>query len=450
MCHIKSFKLMVWLLVSLWLSLSLMACSDTTTTTSVALPATVAPTGVTTPVTVRWSYWGSDAEVEINKKIATQFEKLNPGIKIEHIFVPFEQYFDKVQKEWNGPKAPDVMYLNTIPNYASLGLLENIEPYIQRDKALVNLDDIYPRLLNTFRYNGSLYGLPRDNDTKVIYYNKRLFDEAGVPYPQQGWSWNDLRNAALKLTKKDAAGQIVQYGYGFELKTWWRLWVYQNGGKLYDDFSPPNPPAKLLLNTPEAATAIQFWADLINVDHVAPPPDQMQTSNQLNDLFTQGKIAMVFGGHGKVKVFDEAQHLNWDVVGLPGDKLRVNNVGGAGYTISKFSPNKEAAWTFIRYLQGVEGQALYVGSGLIVAARRSVREATLFNHRQNYNTQVFMDESEQGMPNPQFVRSPEIDKLLDDALVPVFEGKRKAAEVLAELPAKVDPLLADAAKGANK
>lgn len=444
MFYTRQSRMGIWFIVVLMVSLGLAACGEATPT-----PVPLSPTPTKTPqaVTLRWSYWGSDAEVAINKKIATQFESLNPGVKIEQVFVPFEQYFDKLTSEWNGPKAPDVIYLNTIPNYASLGLIENLEPYVQRDKDKVNLEDIYPNLLNTFRYNGALYGLPRDNDTKVIYYNKKLFDDAKVPYPKQAWNWQDLRNAALKLTKKDEAGNTVQYGYAFELKTWWRQWVYQNGGKLFDDFTPPNPPTKLLLNTPEAAEAIQFWADLINQDKVAPPPSEMQTSNQLNDLFIQSKAAMVFGGHGKVKVFDDTPGLNWDVVGLPGNKKRVNNVGGAGYTISKFSANKEAAWNFIRYLQGVEGQALYVGTGLIVAARRSVREAEFFTRRQNYNTQVFTEEAEIGIPNPQFVRSPEVDKIMDDALASVFEGKRKAAEVLAELPAKVDPILAESGKG---
>ncbi len=426
-----------WMVVLSLLSVGLVACGDPTATP----PPTVAPTKAAQLVTLRWSYWGSDSEVEVNKKIATQFERANPGIKIEHVFVPFEQYFDKLKTEWASSKAPDVMFLSTIPNYAALGYVENLEPYIQRDKERLNLEDFYPRLLDTFRFNGALHGLPRDNDTKVVYYNKKMFEAAGVAYPKQGWSWNDLRSAALKLTKKDAAGNITQYGYAFELKTWWRLWVYQNGGKLYNDFVAPNPPTKLLLNTPEAAEAIQFWADLINVDKVAPPASQMQTSGALNDLFRQSKVAMVFGGHGKVKVFDDAQNLNWDVVGLPGNKKYVNNIGGAGYTISKGSANKEAAWKFLSYLEGVEGQALYVGTGLIVAARRSVREANVFTRRQNYDAQVFIQESENGTANPQFYRSPDADKIMDDALAPVFEGQRKATEVLTELPAKVEAVL---------
>lgn len=83
---------------------------------------------------------------------------------------------------------------------------------------------------------------------------------------------------------------------------------------------------------------------------------------------------------------------------------------------------------------------------VIVAARRSVWEEQLFNRRQNYNTQVFIDESEIGVVNPQFYRAPEIDQLIDDALAAVFEGKRAATSILAELNARVEPILAEAAK----
>ncbi|HEX2913353.1 MAG TPA: sugar ABC transporter substrate-binding protein [Chloroflexia bacterium] len=439
--------LSVSLITLLLLSVLLAACGEATPTPARPTVTTPGNTTVVQPVTLRWSYWGSDAEVQVNKRIAAQFESLNPNIKIEHVFVPFEQYFDKVKNEWNGSKAPDIMFLSTIPNYAASGILENLQPYLDRDKNNFDLNDFYPNLLNTFKYKGALYGLPRDNDTKVIYYNKRLFLDSGVPFPKQNWTWKDLREAALKLTKSDPGGNIMQYGLAFELKTWWRLWVYQNGGELFNEFSAPNPPSKLLLNSPEAAEAIQFWADLINVDKVTPRASEMQTSDMLNNLFTKGKVAMVFGGHGKVKIFDEVQNLDWDIVGLPGQKKRVNNAGGAGYTISAFSPNKEAAWTFVRYLEGLQGQALYVGTGLIVAARRSVREDSLFLRRQNYNAQVFIDEAELGRVNPQYIGAPEVDKIMDDALAPVFEGKQKAADVLAQLPNQVEPVLKKAGSG---
>lgn len=431
------------------LGVMLEACDANSTSPTPSSTIISSPTAVktSTPVTLRWSYWGSDEEVEINKKIAAQFEKLHPEIKIEHLFVPFEQYFDKFKADWAGEKAPDVMFLSGIPNYAVSGLLENLDPYIQRDKAAFNLDDFYPNLLATFRYNGSLYGLPRDNDTKVIYYNKKMFDEANIPYPQPGWTWDALRSVAKKLVKRDASGNITRYGYAYEVKTWWRLWVYQNGGELYNDFSAPNPPTRFVLNSPQAAEAIQYWADMINLDQSVPPPSQLQTSGSLNDLFKQEKVAMVFGGHGKVKVFESVPSLTWDVVGLPAGKKRVNNAGGAGYTISKNSANKEAAWTFVRYLEGLEGQALYVGTGLIVGARRSVREDKLFVRRVEYTSQVFIEESELGKVNPQFYRAPEIDKIIDDSLAPVFEGKKTAAVALAELPAKVQPILEQAASG---
>src|SRR5262249_19039048 len=145
------------------------------------------------------------------------------------------------------------------------GLLEDLDAYIARDG--VELTDFYPALLEQFRFEGHYYGLPRDNDTKVIYYNRDAFDQAGVPYPQAAWTWGVLRQAAIRVTRARA----LRYGFGFEAGHWWRLWVWQNGGDIVDDVYRPS---RVTLNPPEAAEAIDFLAGLVTRDRVTPPLDQ--------------------------------------------------------------------------------------------------------------------------------------------------------------------------------
>ena len=152
-----------------------------------------------------------------HKQVADAFMKEHPEIKIETWNAPWDDYFTKIQALWasGDPKAvPDIAFLWPTPKYAAEGVLENLDPYIQ--KSGYDLNDYWGGLLESAKYNGSVYGLPRDNEVNVLYYNKDLFDKAGVKYPDENWTWDDLLAAAEKLTVKDAGGKVTQYALAME------------------------------------------------------------------------------------------------------------------------------------------------------------------------------------------------------------------------------------------
>ncbi len=424
---------------------TLTACGDSTPIPATTVP-TVAPNFTKTPVvgnpanpvTITWAFWGDEAEIAINDRLAKQFEAQYPGVRVKIIYDAWNKYFDRVRTEWVGDKAPDVMFLDNVPTWAGReGILEKIQPLIDRDK--LDTNDFYPGLLDLFRYEKTLYGLPRDNDTKVLYVNLDMLREAGLKTPEAGWTWQDLRSMAQKLTKRDPQGNISQYGFAFE-PGWWRLWVWQNGAELYDSFNAPLPPTKLLLNNKAASDALQFYADLINVDKVTPPPDKMSSGDDIATLFSQGKLAMAFGNHTNIPVYGKVNGLRWDVVPLPAGKKRANVLGGAGYAIHKNSTHKEEAWAFVKWLTGPIGQALFSDTGIMVPARKSVRENNLFLRQLAYNSSVFLQETELGVPYPEFLLSHDVDGLMDEMLKPVWQGKATAAEVVAKMPASIEPI----------
>lgn len=443
--NLGSPRLVVLLLSSLLLSGILGACGGTPTSaplpTAIPTKTPTPPAKVTETVTLKWSFWGDASEIEIKNRVRKQFEAEYPNIKIEMITDNWSDYFNRLRNEWVGDKAPDVMFLDNIPTWAGQGYLENINPLIERDK--LDTTDFYKGLLDMFRYNGALYGLPRDNDTKVIYVNKELLKDAGIELPKAGWSWQDLREAARKLTKRDASGNVTQYGFAFE-PNWWRLWVWQNGGALYDNFSPPMPPTKLLLDSPEGIEAMQFWADLINIDKVTPSFAEMNSGDKIAELFKTRKLAMAFGNHSQVALYGQTMGLKWDVVPLPAAKKRVNILGGAGYVMSKSSKHKEEAWTFLKWLTGPVGQAIFADTGVMVPSRKSVREDNIYLRQQPYNTKVFLEETELGQPYPEFLLSAKVDSILNEQLQPIWEGKSKAQEVLPKLAGMIEPVFTEA------
>jgi multiple sugar transport system substrate-binding protein len=393
--------------------------------------ANAAPT-----TTISWSVWGNDWELEIDRRVARTFESENPSIKVQIVHRPWEAYFTWLEAQWQSGTAPDVMFLSNVRGYATTGQLAPLDSYLQADR--FDLPDFYPRLLDLFNYQGSYYGLPRDNDTKVIYYNRTLFADAGLPPPRPGWTWTDLRNAANRLVRRDAVGRPLVYGFAFESALWWRMWVWQNGGDILDD---PLLPSRVRLDEPAAVEALTFLSDLIRYDRVTPPADVLQSSDRITELFRSGRLAMAFGGHGKVPLLAEEPNLAWDVAPLPAGRQRVNVAGGAGYTIWSGSPHKDAAWTFLSFLEGEKGQALFAESGLIVPARRSIREDNIFVRQQPYNVQVFADETEFGRPNLNIPQAGQINNLADAELAPVWSGQRSVDEALTRLVPQIKLLV---------
>jgi multiple sugar transport system substrate-binding protein len=307
------------LLLSLLAAALALACSTDSSRREVA--ARVSPPDAE-PVTITWSYWGDEWEATTNARLARAFERDNPHIKIRTEHRPWGEYFTWLRGEWREGRSPDVMFLNYIPSYAVTGELEPLDRFAAADQA--GLADFYPALLDSFRFDGKLYGLPRDNDTKVVYYNRAHFREAGLTEPSGDWTWADLRRAALALTKRE--GGDARFGFGFEPSYWWLIWLWQNGGDVLDD---AQRPTAVMLDSPENVATLQYLQDLIHADRVTPPPAQLNT-DAMRELFRQGRLSMVFGNHALVPWFANTAELEWDVAPLPRNAARVNVAGGAG------------------------------------------------------------------------------------------------------------------------
>lgn len=385
------------------------------------------------PVILTWSFWGDEWETAVNERVARAFERDHHGIRVQTIRRPWSEYFTWLREEWAEGRSPDVIFLNYIPSYLSSGELEPIDRFVAREPAATA--DIYPALLASFRAGGRLYGIPRDNDTKVIYYNRAHFAEAGIPEPHDGWTWEDLRRAAIALARPEA--DRPRYGFGFEPEYWWLVWLWQGGGQILDD---PFRPSTVLLNSPANIATLQFLQDLIHRDRVTPPPDALNT-DAMNALFRAGRLSMVFGNHTLVPWFANEPELSWDIAPLPQGAERVNVAGGAGFVIGRRSQHKEAAWALLRYLSGPKAQAILADSGVIVPARRSVREDNIFLRQQPYRAEVFLSETAIGRPVPNFPGVTAMERVIDQALASLWHGDKSAAEMLPELHAAVERIL---------
>jgi multiple sugar transport system substrate-binding protein len=397
------------------------------------------------PVTVRWAFWGSPEEAASHQLVADAFMKEHPEIVIETWNQPWDDYFTKIQALWasGDPNTiPDIAFLWPTPKYAAEGVLENLDPYIE--KAGYDLNDYWGGLLDSAMYQGSVYGFPRDIEVNVLYYNKDLFDKAGVAYPTEEWTWDDLKAAVEKLTVKDADGQTTQYGLAMEGGKYAKF-VNQNNGGILDDYVNPS---KSRLGEPEAIAAIQFLADLMNNGYAMRDADLSQAGGDAA-VFQSGQAAMIIQNTSRVSAFNKA-NLNYDVavVPIPEGGKRFNPAGGAAWVMSAKSGNKDAAWTFLEWLQSTDGgEKLYTERGEIFPALQSVANSPAYMTDQPpANKQGIIEEAKASAVGA-FGYFPEWDELessiIGPALQRIWAGEADPATVMPELSQQVDQFLKD-------
>ena len=397
------------------------------------------------PVTLTWAFWGSPEEAVSHKQVADAFMKEHPEIKIETWNAPWNDYFTKIQSLWASGDAkavPDIAFLWPTPKYAAEGVLENLDPYIQ--KSGYDLNDYWGGLLESAKYQGSVYGLPRDNEVNILYYNKDLFDKAGVKYPDENWKWNDLLAAAEKLTVKDAGGKVTQYALAMEGGKYSK-WVNQNGGAILDDYVNPS---KCMLADPKSVAAVKLFADMMNQGYAMRDADLSQAGGD-QAVFQSGQAAMIIQNTSRVSGFNSAK-MNYDVavVPIPDGGKRWNPAGGAAWVMSAKSDNKDAAWTFLQWLQSNNGgEKLYTERGEIFPALQSTASSPVFMTDQPPANKkaIVAEAAASGVGG--FGYFPEWDELdgtvISPAMQKIWAGEADPEESLPELCKQVDQFLKD-------
>ena len=155
-----------------------------------------APASSNEPVTISMMMWGDPAELEVWNKIVTDFHQAKPNITVKVEVSDWDSYWTKLKTLLSAGTPPDVFAMDAplYLDYQSRGVLLNLQPYL--DKNTDMLKGVYPQTLEAYKTPDGMYGLPRDFQTIVLFYNKDMFDAAGVAYPTADWTYDDLRAAA--------------------------------------------------------------------------------------------------------------------------------------------------------------------------------------------------------------------------------------------------------------
>ncbi|MEN6371949.1 MAG: sugar ABC transporter substrate-binding protein [Armatimonadota bacterium] len=391
-------------------------------------------------VTLRFVSWGNESEERSLRTLIDQFEKTHPKIKIELQITPHVRVFDKLMISTAGGRPPDVTRVSSMWFHpcAARGLFADLGPFVKRDKSF-DLSDFYPQAIDGWgKHNGRLYALPTDIDIYAMYYNKDMFDKAGISYPDWSWDWSKYLEVSKKLTKDlNGDGRLDQWGTATD--QFWQSYVFQNGGQLVS-----SDQKHCMLSQPAAYEAIQWESDLINKYHVSPNAEENAQIGP-DKLFMMGKIGMYISGSWAAELVfkDNLKGFTYDVAPFPKGKERVTFIGGGAYAIMSRSEHKDEAWEFLKWMTGPEYQRERAVDSQIIPSRRSVAEsgAYLKLAKPPAHRKVFLDLILYGKPEPSVSVMPEMREILNAEISLALLGKESAKDACKKVTPVVDQLL---------
>jgi multiple sugar transport system substrate-binding protein len=384
-----------WMVVLL--ALTLVVCGG-------VLPATAQD-----QVTITYAIWDNN-QLPAHEQIIAAFEAEHPNINVEPQVVPWANYWDKLQTAVAGGEAYDVFWMNgpNFPVYASKGVLMDIQESVTADELDMT---VYPEsLVNLYSYDGDVYGLPKDFDTIALFYNKDLFDKAGLAYPDDTWTWETFAEAAKTLT--------VDGNWGFastleDQSGYWNF-IFQNEGQVIEPDG-----SKVLIDEPAACDTIKFLYNFV-ANGESPDGATMASAAPATQLFPGGRVAMIVAGSWMARTYADAES-NIGVAPLPMGKQRATIIHGLSNVIWSGTQHPDEAWEFLKFLGSEQAALILAQSGTVIPAYTGLQDAWVESIPE-MDLQVFIDALDYAVPYPTAAQGMEWNTKIATTLGEVWAG----------------------------
>ena len=373
---------------------------------------------------LRLGYMADQRNQAFIKVLLETFHAKHPDIEVDPVFAT-GHYEQKITTMLAGGDPLDLFMVSTfrLAEYAERNTLLELDSFAENDAEFqAAARDIFPAALEDAEYGGRAYRMPFWTNAIVLYYNKDHFDAAGLAYPDDTWTWNDLLAACKELTRdEDGDGRFDQYALYAPLSMWFfgglSDYIRQHDAQLFSE-----DMSECLIDSPDVLEAIRFWYDLALVHKAIPSPlgaDKRFENSE--ESFMTGRLAMTITGRWSMKIFEKAD-FEWSLAPLPRGKVRYVPIGNAHMAASRKTKHPEACWTFLKFLVSEEAQQLITEVKTECPVRISVAESDLFRNgygRQQEND-VIIKELRRASPIPTFPGQgewldfcrPELDEVL--------------------------------------
>ncbi|MBO0993129.1 ABC transporter substrate-binding protein [Bacillus sp. SD088] len=398
-------------------------------------------------VQLRMSIVAGTEEIPGWQGIVDAFNKSHSDIqiKLERLPGSWDEYNQKMTAQIAAGDPPDIGRIGVagMPMYSSKGQLEDLTPFIDK----LNRDDYFDSVFAPYK-DGKIYGAPIGIYTMGMFYNKNLFDEAGIAHPpsdwENAWTWEEFRTAAEKLKKGSGANKQFGAYVGFNPERSIQYLWSNGGGLINDDLT------KSIINSQESKEALTFLQGLVQ-DGISPTPAETETM-PTDQLFKTGRLGMIAEGQWMMPSFAEIDSFEWGVAPIPtavkGNAVTPNFIDS--YVIYKGSKHVEEAWEAIQFFLSEEAQNILVDHGLGgIPTLRSVaadREEDMFNPLSKEEKEVWFQSVEYSRPIPFTTNWNEIMNETMKKMDLVGLDELKADQAAEELTPLLDKLLDEANK----
>lgn len=382
--------------------------------------------------------WDSNQEPGL-KEIMNDFTE-ETGVEVDIQVTPWGDYWTMLEAATQGGDMPDVFWMHS----------DQIATYAQYDDILLNLSDKieksdkidlnnYPEnLVNIYKNEaGDQLAIPKDIDTCAVWYNKTMFDEAGIPYPTSDWTWEDFREIAKKLTNPEKN----QYGTSIKPGSYQESWystIYAYGGEVISE-----DKTKSGFDNPKTIEAMQLIENIIKDGSM--PDYTVVAENNTEELMMAGTVAMTFQGSWMIPDMASNDFIkeNCDIAPLPKGPNGTKSISnGLGWAASAQGEHTEEAWQLIEYLGSKEAQQKQAELGVTMAAYEGVSDAWKNSHPE-FNMQAYLDMLDDAQAYPSSKNTQVWYQVLMERMVDGFSGAKPMDQVCKDFAVEMNQFLAE-------
>ncbi len=374
---------------------------------------------------------GQPESTKLLERAAALFEQKHPNIDVKIETQVSRGWVDKYLAAMQAKSCGDVLYVHwkRVPEFASKNSLVPLEELARRDN--YDLDAFFPGSVDAYRYGEGLYAIPCLGSTMVMFYNKDLFDEAGLDYPNDEWTWDDFLTAAKKLTIIDEHGRIKQVGCGpYDPATW----IWSAGGRFASDDC-----SELYLTDPKTIAGLQFYVDLKNKHKVTTRGMGFFGDDPAAvDVFEKGRIAMDINGPWMLTKYAPIKQFKWDVALFPkGPAGRHTRYAGMGFAIWSGSKKQQLAWELVKFMCGPQSSMILADTLADVPARKEAAYSPVFLKKEYpWDQTAFLRSQEAQYATirtfPQSVRWPSVYRYFTDEGDLILSGVKTVEQGMAD------------------
>lgn len=413
-------------------------------------PASAPAAGPTTAPAQSWAYPSGSVELRISHtwpaerwpeqvQFDKNFQAKHPTYKLDVTNTEFNEYFRKILAQAASHSLPDIMYMQDtrIAQWVHQNSFRALDPYTKADTAF-NVNDIVGTARSLVTFKGQMFAIPYDWGGPALVYNKTMFDEAKISYPDDTWTTDKVLEVAKQLT---VPGK--QWGFDYNYMGNWAMegmYFTPFGASVFNDDETAST-----LTDDAAVAAMEFWSGILLKEKAAPTPAEVSAIQTVP--FAAGKVALFFAPPWQEPTFNQfgGKNLKWDVAPMPkGPKAQSSSAMGSDYAITVDSKNPDGAWGYLREYMSTEGMTfMWSSRGTGLPTRKSADPPFLKAPTHPPGAKYWVDAiSYEKTGRPVGLTADQVIRTMTSEYQKLFLGQASVKDTHASIKKQIDPLLA--------